>query len=929
MAEAPDVQPSAPAPAPEPEEEGAVEGVEEPSKVPFGDVLDFGGDLVGWTVVGSDPRSGEVIISKRRGDEIERRTIPRAEYDAALERRRTRPGRRIPKPKFRLNQAMGFTRGNARVIGYDGATGTVQVEATIDGRPVRTWVNRGVVNEAAAGASPLAERAFMQEVNASLKATPLEAEARTAEAPTVEAPTAKAKAPETAAPQEPAAAPAASVAVPAVPLSVQPAPAPAAPEPAAREGIERPRSVREELRERRETTEPTKAYVRSLRQEIRDVDKQIADLRRGAPTDPQITELERYRDLLSTDMDIVQTRLEDAARLQQLTVKREALASRPFAAPAAGGPPAVKTALIEAGQNMGSLQVRRSTLAARPDFRTDPAIQAQYKAVGDQMSQLTALASQAQRSPASAQGELVLRIRGAAPAAAVGIAAAPAAVAGAEAVAQAAAQAVSAAEALTRARTAVQGMNALIVDRQRALDAARGELGQLAQELSVLEGQLEDARRSGAPEQQIQTIRLQAEARQDARRAVQDDQLAIQIELTGLQRDRQALETAIVNVEQGGPSPSPVLVGQLVDMTPPVMPPPGVPAATAAPSPAPATLPSPAGVLPPRAAETAPGVPSLASAQAPVAPPVPTPAAPRRYATGLPAPESVTAAPRRVPAPRAAPGFRQRLVQRLGLPFAFASALTLNVEQQAARRAAEEGVGPDTYELALSQEGGEAPPPPSYTTAIPSAEEAEDVLEGELSERQRAAEQQRRMTATRESLQPSAAAPTAAPPAAAPAAPAQAPARAPAAAAPQPAATRVSGPAQQVQTAAQLSREQLQAGARAAARAPAKAAVPTVSGPKGISWLWESTKLGELLTAESVATLIGLVAEMNAQAFNKYVTKIDIIPKQSKVEDILTVWIDINLLIIGIAPFIIPAAILAVLAMLILGVGGGVAAVAA
>jgi hypothetical protein len=84
----------------------------------------------------------------------------------------------------------------------------------------------------------------------------------------------------------------------------------------------------------------------------------------------------------------------------------------------------------------------------------------------------------------------------------------------------------------------------------------------------------------------------------------------------------------------------------------------------------------------------------------------------------------------------------------------------------------------------------------------------------------------------------------------------------------------------------------------------------------------------DMVKAGTAITFIGLVitvAMMNASMINKYLTKSKYIPTQSFIEDLLTAWIDLNLLLFASLPFLIP---LAIIAAVLGGAAAGISGIA-
>lgn len=474
-----------------------------------------------------------------------------------------------------------------------------------------------------------------------------------------------------------------------------------------------------------------------------------------------------------------------------------------------------------------------------------------------------------------------------------GAAAAPVAAVGA---------AVSPAQLVTQAGSAVQSLDAVIQRRERRLQNLRGEINAIGDQYAQLAERQQQARQRGND-----TVVAELDRSMDdlsvRRRDLQNRQVTGTVEVAEARKQRDRIQTLADNVSQAGDEAPPELVGQLRSAIPQGL--------------------------------------QLTIEQKPgQAAPTEEPAMPRRRSYAAAAP---TGAEPPAP-PSAAQQIRERLQSTLNLPYQTATAAAIAGEGRGPEETAyTEDVGPDAYEQALSREGGAGELIlPSYSTMTPSAEQVqeEDIYGADLTARQRQRELERQQREAKERLLPSeepvdeAAGypPEEELPPEAPAEGAE-PGRPGLGERALAGLGRRAAPSAVERARAQgLQAQRQQAAKEAVSAIKGKAAfggqlggdTSNIEGVKRLKRIWDMAKAGEALTFWGIVLT---VLTMNIQMINKWIwPKSELIPPQSMIEDGVTIWLDINLVLISILPFVIPMAVIAIIAAVVGGAGLGITA---
>lgn len=965
----------------------SVSGSQNPSRAPnvtFGEVLNFqSAGLKEWTVTGIDPKTGRVTVAKRAGDSIENRSIPLAEYRKAKDEQK-KSKKKYLKPAFRLGQTLSLGQNALRVEGYDGASGSALVEGVLDGRPIRQWVKQNDLNKAVS--SPDAET-LQKSFEAVRKAAPQKPEAAASSRTVPERPS-PASSPaavsiEAAAKEEAESSRPITSPEPVAPRVEAEEAVPSKPE--EQKGPRDIREIRRELRERRASKEaegvaakiPVEEALREgIQAEKRVTDARISELnkRLSVPPAPEIetpeqrklAEKERdtlgaYRNLLDADEEIAASKEADPETFRKTAQKREelkaayqkSLEETKAAAKEAKLPPAqieaveanlnMNKPLVDIGGRVAELKSSKSELrqfAGQRGFSSE--LRNEMKKLDRNLRSImregsatvqTHLSGSAEATLATkitgrvtppqagveleTRGEVSGRLaqggRAGAGGAARGAAAAGAAVTAAASAAGA--LAADQAQTLARAQSALVAINSQIQSRDEGLNQIRGQLQELSRSYQQKDMQRRAAEREGKTNEAL-VLTGELETLDSGRRSLQENQLNAQADLVDLKSRAQKLRVGINNVEQAEGEAPQALLESLEAAIPPeigrALPPsrPGV--VRAAPE---------SKALPTRAAPESAGLRTAAAKEAPkeAAPQKGFETPSRSYSPTLPS----------LPAKRAGGAgraVRQRLTKQLGTPFPNATAVSLNVEQQAARRGADQGMS-DAYEQALSQEGGFAQPAlPSYTNAGPpeSEVEEEDLFESDFAKRRQVREREAEQRAAKENLFPEEAVIQEAPPAA----------RRELIPNEGKSEMTASGPMRdQIPTPApsvgplEAARAQKFQAAQAGARGASATELVSAIGGQGASEIFDNIQAIKKISntykavkAGSAVTVIGIIITIlvaNLQLIGGRIMKLKIVPKQTLVEDVLTVIVDILLLVFCVVTtamaFAIPAVIVAVI----------------
>jgi len=687
------------------------------ARVAFGDVLNFSTTrLKEWTVTGIDPKSGRVIVSKRLGDTVENRSIPFSEYQQAkTESKKIK--NRFKKPSFRLGQSFHLGRNSLRVEGYDGASSSALVEGMVDGKRIRRWVKQQDLNKAASSLAPQVIQKVFEAVGKEKPNKPIEpksiAEIRTAL---------------------------------------------------------RERRLAKKQQEVSENMPAQDALYDGIQAEKEAVDARIDALskRVSVPAVPEVeTSEERalaenelktttlYKTLLDTDAEIASVEQVDPEAFRATTQKRaemkeayqQSLEETKVAAKAANIPAAriesiekdlqVNKPLLDISSQVVELKASKFELQKQTKgAQASPELTREIKKLDQKLDKIMRAGSSSVQTHLSGTAEATLatkvtgrvvspkvgieveargQISGNAPQRAQkGSAKAVGTIATAAASAVAGTIVAHQAQTLARAQSALGAINTQIQSREASLQQTRGQVADLARNYQTKNTQQKAATREGRTEEAV-TLSGELQTIDANRRELQDTQLNTQAELVKLKSTAQNLRVGINNVEQSEGQTPLALLENLEK------------------------------AIPPEIARTKPTAPVTA----PQTLAEPKPVHARSFSSTLPA----LATQRRATSGQVT---RQRLTKQLGTPFTSATAVSLNVGQQSARRDPSQG-GSDAYERALSQEGGlQQASLPSYTMGGPGEDEVEkeDLFESDLAKQRQVREREAQQRATKESLFP-------------------------------------------------------------------------------------------------------------------------------------------------------------------------------
>ncbi len=847
-------------PTPQPGGEAA------PPKIEVGQVFDIPGFTAKrWTVVGFDATTGRVMVNKRDGDAVLTRSVDMADYDKAVALSKFEKGRKkIPRPRFAINQTIGLGSDSLRISGYDALSGTVQVTGLAGGKNVTTWVDKWLVNDAAMG-----NIQAVGKVISSAAGEKPEVEAKKEE-PKKETRTARK----------------------AIPVAQGPVPVTETKEVVSEvekkgteeisgemsgeEEIEKGiRKTRDELRETREEVRGAATPDLSKRLEA-----EIAKIEAGAkaagisPAERQV--IERYRDVLRKDLEISQTG--DAASVVRLVTERQALVT---------SIPAL-TATAASTTRVPSLQTQDILEKVNVDFSVSNA----SAEVSQLRSQEATLKIQLKTSPNPAVQGMLKDVQARLSTIAKQGAAGPSVTVSATATTAPAGMATNAAQVLARAKAGIAVLQEKRASQQDALKDIQRVIGEIGTEYADLNQQRQVAMRAGNTEAVGYLDTEMADL--DTERQMQlKAQLTVQTRMNNTQGQMDALEAGIANLSQAESGQAPAaLVTQVNALIPPSVP----------------ERPE---------AEARPTVEGAKAAPATIE--LPSPPPPRSYAPGLPIrrPGAIGA----TPVPGIAQRIRGRAMQAIGIAPAAATAVGLDAARQAERAAGIEGVGEDTYERAMATEGGHERPrraPPSYTQERLTPEELEqqDIYEPGVAGRERQREKEAGQQATMESLLPSEApAEGVAPEAGVPGAPVGVSGR------PAPAEPGLSKTELDRATGLQAGRQRSMFGQMhrdmlkqlAAQKRGFGETRTSAEGIQRIKRGYDMFKAGTALTFWGIViTVFTMNVQLAAKVFN-----FKRVPKQSLVEDVLTVFLDIMLVLTAIfnvvSMLIIPAVIIAMI----------------
>jgi len=861
------------------------------ARVAFGDVLNFSTTgLKEWTVTGIDPKSGRVTVSKRLGDAVENRSIPFSEYQQAKTQSKKIKSR-FKKPSFRLGQALSLGQNSLRIEGYDGASSSALVEGMVDGKLIRRWVKQQDLNKATSSLDPEVIKKVFEAVGKKTLKKPKE------------------------------------------PKSIS--------------------EIRKILSERRlakkqeefsETVPAQEALHAGIQAEKQAIDARIEELNKRVSV-PAVAEVESpeqrtlaenelktvtlYKTLLDTDAEITSVEQADPEAFRKTTQKRaeikaayqQSLEETKMAAKAANIPTAriesverdlqINKPLLDISSQVAELKASKFALQkqAKSGAQGSPELAGEIKKLDQKLDKIMRTGSSSIQTHLSgtAEATLATKITGRVASPRIGVevearsqvsGSAPqreqrGSSKGAGAVATAATSTIAGtivadqAQTLARAQSALGAINSQIQSQEASLKQTRGQVADLARSYQAKNTQQKAATREGRTEEAT-TLSGELQTIDANRRDLQDTQLNTQAELVNLKSTAQNLRVGINNVEQSEGQAPPALLKNLEKAIPPETPR-AVPASAAA---VPATLEAPA---------------------------EPKAVRPRSFSSALPS----LFRQRKATSGQAT---RQRLTKQLGTPFTSATAASLNVGQQSARRDSSQGSS-DAYERAFSQEGGlQQGSLPSYTMAGPEESEVEegDLFEGGLAKQRQVREREAQQRATKESLFPAEAreqqprrfaAQEPLPNQGRPEMNVNEPVREPVPMGAPPDMPMEAARAQQLQAA--------QAGARSSAATQLVGALGN-KGASGIAANAQAIKkmanTYKAIKAGASFTLVGIVITWvmaNVQLIGGRILNLRIVPKQTIIEDAATVVFDImlviNMLISAVILFAIPAAIIAII----------------
>lgn len=920
-------------------------------KASLGDVLDFpNSSLRGWTVLGMDTRTGRVSISRRHGEQIEKRSIDLGEYEQALQFTKQQKVRRLsPKPKFRLGDSFGLGADALHITGYDALTGSALVEGIANGQLVNTWVERNLVNEAVSGDAKALQK--VREVVA-----PPDAPVK----PTSKKDIPQAKGP-TLSKMKKAATPESKVETKS--LDSEEEQAEEDEEKTLETSDKKEVEIEKPVEEKQEEDIKKKESDKKIKEPPRPA-KDISEIRKKIQEEREKRQIQEVPPALQSSLDPQE--LEHVEGVVVALAEKASAQLKGLAEPVQGGLPqevqtlqAAKASILkdikqwEAEEAEEDAELKKRMLDNRRELlefnerRLKKALaefevvkvkrakcSKEYKALNELVSKLKSSSNQKDRmaslqaiigalpenflkheeeylvtfvaKPGSDSGQKRLaefrsdlsKIANfkqpvPPPVSATTSIALPTAVAAADS---------QMAQLLMRAKAGIQLLDNETRDNEKQLNQIRASLVELGKTYSELNQQRQSAIQQGNSEA-VPRLDTDMQSLDQERRGQLDAQLKIQARNTDTRLNRDKLAAASQNLSQAessGQGPT-VLMQQVSALIPPTV----------------------SAVIAPGAHRPPVSGPSD-DPQAALAPEPPK--QPRSYAVSTPPiRQAATAAS---PGPGVAGGLRNKLLPTLG--YGQATAVAIDASKQA-ELASQAGLGEDAYEKAMSTEGGHETrrqAVPSYTTQAPSSEEIEeeDLFDPERGgrQRQRAKEEQQREAV--ESLQPGQTQSS------------NEEAEGQEVPESDPEQSAEPAQAQSGLSPAEVDRSVGMQSARQngilnrvkkglAKEATGKSNASTQSNLQGVKKLkrgYDALKLGSALTFWGIVLTI---LTMNLQLIAK-ILDLPFIPKQSLIEDVFTVALDI-LLIINIGMMMLISLIVpATIAALIIGGGLGVAELA-
>ncbi|MCC7522969.1 hypothetical protein IT407_04210 [Candidatus Uhrbacteria bacterium] len=873
------------------------QGPAQEPNVQFGTFLQFGKqEYRNVTVAGIDPRSGNILAFRRSGDEIRRVLIPRADYEDALKKQKAIEKRTGQKQKAFLGRFVGTLLNRpivhngetAQIIGYDAQRS--EALAMVNGRP--QWIGAGSLLESQKNISVIqggrpAESAEPSVAPSNAEGTPEISRLR--EAPLEKTPI-KADETKTTGSKE----------------------------------KKSPTLTSEELEQAEIEAEEPEITIEELSDaeaEQITAEAEAIELQEALQNAKVVEALEGASIANVLPAPLIQSLSTPVAPGSVAEKRRDLQIEQAYQNFAKGKSPE-DLAKVLGGLTQEFKQIDSSTL---PEMQPLREIQAKLvtAAASDLKSKgvlLPEISTRLTGDSLQTARDLstTIEVSGGVPVAAV----LPAV---AVAVSAPAASGAQAAEVLSRAQAAINILDQQITERTAASEQIRTRIGQISDKINQL-----NQRAASIPAGENERIVMEAEieSSEGERRSLQDQLTNVSVQLGNDRRDQTALKVGIANISQApvGQAP-PELVTDLSNKIPPRLAPqiaalPALPPVPAAPS-------SAIGV--PAISAGAP--PAPISIGAPAAPPIPVRTAPIRQVGGGALPSGPSPAPLRTGSAPAQPVRAPlRALPNVGRDSQRAAQLVsdqqegLLDEQEAP---VDEELLPDTYEQAMAEEGGvggELSPleigtqMPDMTSTYAAGGNIEEGPEPADLFMERESVGRKRMADLNKQAPPKPAADTAvsAQGSARQKAPSTPP---PGGAPPQPGAAGAPS-ARDSSRMQRLLNQQSQAIAKRDKAAggleqlqAAQDLQANLDSIKKLKRLYDVAKVGGVLTFWGIVVV---VLTMNIQLINKYTTKIRVIPKQTLVEDLLTVVVDLLLLQVLIVTtaimLVVPAIIAAVLA---------------